>query len=90
MWACADCKLRFYPACLICGVGHRGEVHVEDEDTARLRKIEEAARDISRRTYVDDGVVAHVPFDELYALRQALYGSDEEIIAALDALDGSE
>lgn len=58
-----------------------------DTIDARLRKIEEVAIDISRRTYVDEGVVAHVPFATLYALRQALYGSDDEIIEALEKLE---
>ena len=30
MWACADCGIRFYPACPTCiSVGHRGEVHID-------------------------------------------------------------
>jgi hypothetical protein len=53
----------------------------------RLVRIEKVATDISRRTYVDDGVVAHVPFYKLYALRQALFGSDEEIVAALERME---
>ncbi len=29
IWACADCMLRFYPACRVCvDVGHRNEEHV--------------------------------------------------------------
>ena len=56
-------------------------------EISRLHRIEKVATDISRRTYVDDGVVAHVPFYKLYALRQALFGSDEEIVAALDRLE---
>jgi hypothetical protein len=28
IWACADCKRRFYPACETCvSIGHRNEVH---------------------------------------------------------------
>lgn len=30
MWACADCHVRFYPACPTCvDVGHRNIVHTE-------------------------------------------------------------
>jgi len=88
MWGCATCDIRFYPACLTCvDVGHRNEVHVEDPAIGRLRRIEEVATQISRRTYVDEGVVAHVPYATLYALRQALFGSDDEIVAALDRLE---
>lgn len=30
MWSCADCSIRFYPACRTCvTVGHREEVHTE-------------------------------------------------------------
>ena len=33
LWACADCRLRFYPACRTCvDVGHR---NIEHPDAAR-------------------------------------------------------
>ena len=36
MWACSECKIRFYPACEICvTIGHRNEVH---EPVAKLRR----------------------------------------------------
>jgi hypothetical protein len=44
MWACADCLIRFYPACRECGdVGHRNERHVatEAEAAERARIVEE-------------------------------------------------
>jgi hypothetical protein len=66
MWACSDCRIRFYPACKVCvSVGHRGEEHVEDEDAARLRKIEEAARALADTEGIDMDA-------EMEALRAAL------------------
>ena len=132
MWACSECKIRFYPACEICvTIGHRNEVHepvaklrrnavmVEQEaliddlradliaakemvDTdccdyacyedpgclcdpckiIKLERIREAAKDISRPTYVDEEqVIAHVPLSALEALRKSLreYSDDEEV-----------
>jgi hypothetical protein len=74
---------------VIHSVDDRGQhwVRLGLADFDRLAKIAEVATDISRRTYVDEGVVAHVPYDTLYALRQALFGSDDEIVAALDRLE---
>ena len=46
MWACADCMIRFYPACRECvDVGHRNEQHVEPPlDEERLaRALRKAA-----------------------------------------------
>jgi len=35
LWACGDCKLRFYPACPTCvEVGHRNVVHPLDAERA--------------------------------------------------------
>lgn len=34
LWACQDCRLRFYPACSVCVTeGHRGEAHPTDSLT---------------------------------------------------------
>jgi hypothetical protein len=50
-----------------------------------------AATEMAQRTYVDEeGLTATVPYDRLYVLRKALWGSDDNIIAALDALDMEE
>jgi hypothetical protein len=72
MWACSDCRIRFYPACKVCvSVGHRGEEHVEDEDAARLRKIEGAARAVTAY-YDPERVEPHDSDAPLHALRAAL------------------
>lgn len=55
----------------------------------RLEAVAEAALPLTRRTYVD-GVVAHVPYDDLYRLRLAVFGSDEAILAALSDPDRHE
>jgi hypothetical protein len=66
-----------------------GEVLALMAEIARLRKIEEAARPLARRTYVDD-VVAHVRYNDIYRLRLAIFGSDEAIPAGLDALEAED
>lgn len=39
MWACSDCKIRFYPACRVCvNIGHRNEKHetiINEEQLAK-------------------------------------------------------
>ncbi len=46
MWSCAECGIRFYPACRTCvDLGHRGEEHVEPAlDEARLARALHAHR----------------------------------------------
>ena len=61
-------------------------ITVLEGEIDRLRRIEQAARPLARRTYVDD-VVAHVPYDDVYRLRLVLFGSDEAIPAGLAALE---
>jgi len=44
MWACEDCRIRFYPACRTCvDVGHRFEEHEPSVSAAMRQVVEEAA-----------------------------------------------
>ena len=66
MWACAECGIRFYPACETCiSVGHRNEKH-EDGPEERIKVLESLVREMIHHECWDGDNYLRKPFYHLW------------------------